>query len=76
LQEALIAEQKLSDIYKSASATTPQDKRKCIETNADARFYYNKVMSANFFCNYILPEVKAKADAILSGDKSAIDAVL
>jgi alkylation response protein AidB-like acyl-CoA dehydrogenase len=76
LQEALIADQKLSDIYKSASATTPQDKRKCIETNADARFYHNKIMSANFFCNYILPEVKAKAEAILSGDKSAIDAVL
>ncbi|MFP6609583.1 MAG: acyl-CoA dehydrogenase [Deltaproteobacteria bacterium] len=36
-------------------------------------FYAGKVMSAKFFCNFILPEVFALCETISSGDRSALD---
>lgn len=75
LQEALIAEERLQQAYKQAGATSVGDRRKLVEENPDAAFYYGKVQSANFFCSYILPEVKAKVETILSGDKSAMDVI-
>ncbi len=36
-------------------------------------FYAGKVMSAKFYCNFILPEVFSIAETIGSGDRSALD---
>ena len=75
LQEAVIADERLQALCKDAGATALSDRRKLVEENPEARFYHGKVQSAQFFCNYVLPEVKAKTETILSGDKSAMDAV-
>lgn len=75
LQEALLADEQLQKIYKEAGATSLTDRRKLVEDNPEARFYHGKVQSAQFFCTYVLPEVKSKAETILSGDKSAMDVV-
>lgn len=75
LQEALLADEQLQKMFKEAGATTLTDRRKLVEDNPEARFYHGKVQSAQFFCTYILPEVKSKSETILSGDKSAMDVV-
>jgi len=75
LQEAVIANERLQALCKEAGATALSDRRKLVEENPEARFYHGKVQSAQFFCNYVLPEVKAKTETILSGDKSAMDVV-
>ncbi len=75
LQEALLADEQLQQMFKEAGATSLTDRRKLVEENPEARFYHGKVQSAQFFCTYILPEVKSKTETILSGDKSAMDVV-
>ena len=46
------------------------------ETNegSDARFYDNKLKTAHFFANAVLPHVTASAKSIQAGDRSALDA--
>jgi len=75
LQEALLADEKLQKMYKENNAVNVGDKTKLVEDNPEAGFYHGKVMSAQFFCNNILPEVKGKSEAILAGDKSAMEVV-
>ncbi len=75
LQEALLADEQLQKMYKEASATSLTDRRKLVVDNPEARFYHGKVQSAQFFCTYVLPEVKSRTETILSGDKSAMDVV-
>lgn len=36
-------------------------------------FYAGRVMSAKFYVNFILPQAKALCEAIMSGDRSALD---
>jgi len=47
-----------------------QDEDQCQE---DFDFYAGRVMSAKFFCNFVLPTVHAKVAAIKSADRSALD---
>lgn len=73
LMEAQVADSALTKIFTDAKAQTPQEKRETISQNPEAQFYHSKLMSAHFFINHILPEVKAKSEIILSQDKSPIE---
>ena len=73
LQEAVIADAELQKLYKEANATTVQQKKALLQDNPEARFYHGKLMAAQFFCNSVLPMVKARAEAIKSGDRSAME---
>jgi alkylation response protein AidB-like acyl-CoA dehydrogenase len=46
------------------------------ESDAPSRFYYDKLRTVQFFVYNHLPRVTATAETILSGDRSALEAVL
>ncbi len=75
LNEAIVADQALAKIYAEAKAVGPADKRKVATENPEAKFYYGKTQSAIFFVNNILPQVKARAEVMKNGDRSALDVV-
>ncbi|NOZ01086.1 MAG: acyl-CoA dehydrogenase [Deltaproteobacteria bacterium] len=75
LQEAVIADEQLQKLYKENNAVNLGDKKKLAEDNPEVGFYLGKVLSAQYFCTNILPEVKANSEKILSGDKSPMDVV-
>ena len=72
LDQAIIAQNKLQDIFQKAGATTDEAKAKVIEEQAEAAFYSGKVYTAEFFVNNILPKVQSTATTILSGNRSAL----
>ena len=75
LDQAVIAHEKLEEICqaKGVDSSRKRKMRKLLTDDRDARFYDGKVKSAKFFANSILPLAPGKADAIRSGDKSAMD---
>jgi len=73
LQEAFEADVQLQKIYKDNAATALGQKKKLHEENPEAKFYHGKIMSAQFFCNTILPQVKSRSETIRTGDRSAIE---
>ncbi len=75
LEQALIADTKLNQIYKDSGVKTESDKKKYCEEHPDAKFYYGKVQSARFFVNYTLPQTLGKIDMIKAGDKAPIDMI-
>ncbi|HSB35757.1 MAG TPA: acyl-CoA dehydrogenase, partial [Thermoanaerobaculia bacterium] len=68
LQQAVIASGKLGPgdmtAYKAKAGA-----------DESSRFYYDKLCTARFFVYNLLPRVTATAETILSGDRSALDAV-
>jgi hypothetical protein len=72
LDQAIIAQNKLQEIFQKAGATTDEAKAKVIDDQADAAFYCGKVHTAEFFCSNILPKVQATAMTILGGNRSAL----
>lgn len=73
LQEAVIADQALSKIYAENKANTPAEKKRLNQENLEAQFYFGKLQSVAFFFNTILPQTKALAETITSGDRSALE---
>jgi hypothetical protein len=69
LHQALIADGKLQTLLEKSG----QELDALISSNEDARFYYNKIKTATFFINQILPDAQAIARQILSEDRSALD---
>nr|HPN94314.1 acyl-CoA dehydrogenase C-terminal domain-containing protein [bacterium] len=61
----------------SAKSADDDDKKKAVrEDSSDAKFYFNKIKTAQFFCSNILPDVFAKDFMFNTGDKSALEAML
>jgi len=76
LEQAKVAGEKLEAIY-SAKGADDDDKKKAVrEDSSDAKFYFNKIKTAQFFCSNILPDVFAKDFMFNTGDKSALEAML
>ncbi|WP_158542548.1 acyl-CoA dehydrogenase [Lujinxingia litoralis] len=75
LKQATVAQSKLSAIWdeKGVSADDAEARQALIEQNDDARFYENKVKTAQFFIYQILPEARAILKSIQSGDRSALE---
>ena len=72
LQQAAVAQQKLDAMV----AESGDDVDGLCEKNEVARFYFNKVATAQFFVHELLPVVHARAASIADGHKSAMDAKL
>lgn len=74
-QQALVAEAALNQIYAQNGATSESDKKRLCQDNLEAKFYYGKIMTAQFFCNYVLPQGKGRIEAMKTQDRSALDMV-
>jgi hypothetical protein len=72
LNQAILAQNKLHQIFQNSGATTDEAKAKVIDDQGDAAFYSGKIHTAEFFCSNILPKVQATAMTILGGNRSAL----
>lgn len=73
LDQAVVADRKLSALFESAGAIPLESKRQLIADNADARFYDGKLQSMHFFVDTQLPHAHAIGEAILSNDRSPLE---
>ena len=75
LEGAGVAQQKLEALYEEKGLTTIGKKKGLQREDPDAAFYAGKIASARFFMNEAVSTVKARAEAIKAGDKSAMELV-
>jgi hypothetical protein len=61
LWQAVIAQEKLNALGKKP------------EEDPDAAFYAGKILTARFFINNIMPEIKGRIEGIMSGDRSVVE---
>jgi hypothetical protein len=73
LWQALIAHQRLEEIYLDADAKDDLSRREVLAANRSAAFYRGKVASAEYFITNILALSRGKAKAIMSGQRSVLD---
>ena len=76
LEQGVIAYEKLNAIYEAKGAADDEAKKAVILDDSEAKFYHQKIMTAQFFITQILPGFHAKYDAIKSEDRSVLDVVL
>jgi hypothetical protein len=70
LKMAVLAEQKLGGIVNGGDA------RKAAEENAEARYYFNKIKTAEHFVYQVLPRGKAVVAKVQSRNFAGLEAVL
>ncbi len=77
LEQAVIAQEKFDAICKEKGIDPGSDesRKSLCEDDAEAKFYWGKLCSAEFFTTQILPRVSARADSIESGSRSAMEVV-
>lgn len=78
LEQATIAYPKLEEICKTKNVALDDVSalaELCAE-NEDARFYQGKVKTAQFWARRMLTTSRAKADILMSGDRTALEVVL
>ncbi|MEO0811845.1 MAG: acyl-CoA dehydrogenase, partial [Myxococcota bacterium] len=68
-EQAIIAQSKLDALVAEKGAGESE----LVEKHDDARFYFNKVKTAQFFVHTVLPHATALAKAIKAGDSSALE---
>ena len=76
LDQAIIADAKLEEIYADKGATDDETKRQLVADNDEVRFYDGKVKGAKFFISTVLPHARAIASELKVADTSALDIVL
>ncbi len=69
LQQALIAEEALQKLTEESGKSVEE----LVNDNENARFYYNKIKTAQFFIKNILPEAHSIARQIMNEDSSALE---
>ena len=65
-----IAHRKFTELCSEKKATTPEERSRLIQENAEAAFYSGKIHSAQFFLNKILPIQEGKFLALKNADVS------
>lgn len=73
LWQAHLADRRLQDIYRDHNADDEKAKKKVLQENRSAAFYYGKIASAQFFINQVLTLAPGKARAIMRNDKSSLE---
>ncbi len=73
LEMAVKAQSMLEALYAEKGATAPEAQKELLKNNAEAQFLWNKVQTAKWFVNNILPHAKTIADYFKTGDTSAFD---
>jgi len=74
-RHAVIACDKLEELYGQRGASTPEARKALDEGHPDAVFYKGKILSAKFFAANVLTEIAGLEKGMLSGDASALEAV-
>ena len=68
-----IAHRKFTELCSEKKATTPEERSRLIQENAEAAFYSGKIHSAQFFLNKILPIQEGKFLALKNADVSPLE---
>jgi hypothetical protein len=78
LEQALIAQEKFGAICEEKKVNPKRSKKvkALLEDDENAAFMWNKIKTAQFFCNAVLSEAPGKAEAIKASDKSPMEAYL
>jgi alkylation response protein AidB-like acyl-CoA dehydrogenase len=74
--QGIIAQPKLDAIFAARNATTPEAQIQLLKEHDDARFYHGKVEVAKFYTTNVLPQVRAKVEAINSQNRSVLNVQL
>lgn len=75
-EQAMLAWDKLGALCAAEGAATPDARAAFVRRNPEAAFYDGKIKTARFFHMNVLPENRALAQAMTSGDTSIMDIVL
>ena len=75
LEMALKANEMLTALYGEKGAATPEAQIKLVNENDEAKYLYNKIQTAIWFVNNVLPQCKPIAEYFKTCDTSALDAV-
>jgi hypothetical protein len=70
LWQAYLADRRLQEFYRDHKVTDEKSRRRLLEDNRSAAFYFGKVASAQFFMNQVLTLAPGKARAIMNNDLS------
>jgi len=75
LEQAVVADAALEEIYASSAAADDAAKAALRRGQDDAKFYFNKLKTAEFFVSNLLTQNEHLAAAIESNDHSALEAI-
>jgi alkylation response protein AidB-like acyl-CoA dehydrogenase len=75
LDQAVIAQEKFDAICSEKGANSEEAKKSLCQEDDEAKFYWGKLCSADFFATQILPRMHARAESIESGSRSAMEVV-
>ncbi len=74
LDQAVLAQGRLTALL-TEKVDDPSQQKEFIKTNDEAAFLDGKIKTARFFVHQVLPDVRARAKSIQSGDRSALEIV-
>jgi hypothetical protein len=73
LEQAVEAEGRLNALYFAEGAATAEEQEALLARNEKAVYYRNKGLTARHYVRHYLPQAHALAEAIESGDRSALE---
>jgi len=73
LWQAVIAQQKLTQLLQEKGLSVKDGLEKLIEENSKASFYSGKLASARYFLSTVVSQAQSKAAVIKRADKAALD---
>ncbi len=73
LWQAHVADRRLQEIYRDHKVADERSRRKLLEENRSAAFYFGKIASARFFMNQVLTQAPGKAKGIMNNDLSPLE---
>lgn len=73
LEQAVVAHEALQRIEGERKVKTDEARRALLADHSDARFYYNKIKTAQFFVSNLLSQNEHLAALIASGDRSPLE---
>ncbi len=75
LDHAIMAQDKFDAICKEKGADSEEARTSLCEENDEAKFYWGKVCSAEFFVTQVLPRAHGRAESMLSGSRGPLKVV-
>jgi alkylation response protein AidB-like acyl-CoA dehydrogenase len=73
LWQAHLADRRLQEIYRDHNVEDDKSRRRLLDENRSAAFYFGKMASARFFMNQVLTLAPGKARSIMNNDLSPME---
>jgi len=73
LWQAHLADRRLQEIYRDHGVTDEKSRRRLLEENRSAAFYFGKIASARFFMSQVLTLAPGRARGIMTNDLSPME---